>query len=414
MRLLEAVFRIMKKPVCNNCLGRLVSAQLLTGWGNKERGMVLRSFVAFLLDSGEKLNLELSNFHNFKFVNFKGEIGKRKKCYLCGDFFEKELTKYAQRIVEKMGKYEFETFLIGCKPTAEMVTREEEAFEEIGIEFVERIKDEITRELGKIVSKRMRKKFDARDPELIAIVDLRDQRISLQVKSLFVYAKYKKFAKIPQLKSVCPYCRGKGCVKCEGRGKLHPTSVQEIIEKPFKKFTQCKKTKFHAAGREEVDTRCLDFRPFVLELVKPVKRKIPLKKIKDEVNKSKKVQISTPRFATKELVRSIKAKRFKITYIASITFSKKLNKEKLKEFKKYKSFITQEKRRKKIKRRKIESLKFDVISDRKLSIKIKVQAGTNIAGFIKGDKKVEPNLPSILENKVRKFSLDILKIHFNF
>jgi tRNA U54 and U55 pseudouridine synthase Pus10 len=54
----------------------------------------------------------------------------------------------------------------------------------------------------------------------------------------------------------------------------HPTSVQEIIDKPLPKAAGSKKSKFSAHGREDIDARCLDYRPFVIELLKPARRKI--------------------------------------------------------------------------------------------------------------------------------------------
>ena len=45
-------------------------------------------------------------------------------------------------------------------------------------------------------------------------------------------------------------------------------------EKPILKIAKSEKSSFHGLGREDIDARCLDYRPFVIEIEKPIKRKI--------------------------------------------------------------------------------------------------------------------------------------------
>ncbi|MEZ6017869.1 MAG: tRNA pseudouridine(54/55) synthase Pus10 [Planctomycetota bacterium] len=90
---------------------------------------------------------------------------------------------------------------------------------------------------------------------------------------LFVEGRYRKLARdLPQTIFFCPDCRGHerrrhGCKTCEGFGKLARESVQELITWVLGKAAGTRKTKFHGAGREDVDVRMLGTgRPFVIEL----------------------------------------------------------------------------------------------------------------------------------------------------
>jgi len=419
MRLVKNLMEILKYPICDNCLGRIIGGQLLHGLSNKERGKIFRYMIAFLIDSGEKFDIDYSNFYEIEFRNFKFSA-KKKRCFVCKNFFEKDLEKYAKKIISRIKKIEFDSFLVGCRPKEEMVKAEEKIFEKIGIEFVERIKEEINREVGKIIEKKLKKKFDPKNPDITILLDLENDRISVQIKSLFIFGKYKKLVRnIPQSKWICRYCKGKGCLKCKGKGKLYPTSIQEIIEKPLLKATKAKKSKFHASGREDIDARCLDYRPFVIELVKPLKRKINLAKIRREINKSKKIKVSSFKFVDHSLVKQIKSQRNDKTYLVVVTFSKKIDEKKLKEIKKLKTVIEQKtplrvlhRRAAKTRKRLVKSIRWKLISAKKLELKIRAQAGLYIKELITGDNgRTKPNLAEILENKPKKILLDVIKIH---
>ena len=421
MKLIDKIAEVLKVPICDNCLGRITAGQLLSGIDNKKRGKIIRHFVAFLIDSGEKLNVDFSNFYGIKFHNVKLKVEKREKCYICNNFFDEDLKKIAKKVIEKIRKYEFKTFLIGCKPTNEMLKKEEEFFEKIGIEFVETIREEIDREVGKIISKKLRKKVDYKNPEIVVILDLENETIRLQIKSLFVYGKYKKLVRgIPQSKWICNICKGKGCIRCEGKGKLYPTSIQEIIEKPLLKATKAKEAKFHAEGREEIDARCLAYRQFVIELVKPVKRKIDLKKIREQINKSKKIFVSQLKIVGKNKVKEIKTKRAEKTYLVRVIFAKEIDKEKLKELKELERIVIKQKtplrvlhrRSDKIRRRKVLKISWKLIGKKELELKIRAQAGLYIKELVTGDYgRTKPSICEILNNEAKKILLDVIKIH---
>ncbi|HDM05791.1 MAG TPA: tRNA pseudouridine(54/55) synthase Pus10, partial [Candidatus Aenigmarchaeota archaeon] len=394
MRLLEKVVEILKDGyVCDRCLGRQFS-QLLSGLSNEERGRILRYYLAMLIDSGLEVKVNKTNFYGIKFHNRKVKVRKPKKCSVCLGIFD-ELKKKVKQIVKELKKYEFETFLIGCKLTPELVEREEKIWSKVGIEWCESIKAEINRELGKEIEKLTGKKMNRRMPDITVIVDLNTDSIELDVRSIFIYGKYQKLVRgIPQTK---------------WKRKRYRTSVQEIIEKPLLRQTKAERSKFHGSGREDIEVRCLGWRPFVIELIRPKKRKIDLKKIREEINKSKKVKVKDLKFVGREIVRRVKFADHDKTYRAIVTFEKPLsNLERLRILKG--RIIEQQtpirvlrRRSDKIRKRVVKDLKYKLLGKKKVEFIIKAQAGLYIKELITGDEgRTKPSIAEILQNIPRK------------
>jgi tRNA pseudouridine synthase 10 len=181
-----------------------------------------------------------------------------------------------------------------------------------------------------------------------------------------------------------------------------------------------RKSKFHGAGREDIDARNLDWRPFVIELVKPMKRKIDLKKIQKIANKNKKVKIKNLKIVDKEAVNKIKFAKIDKTYEAEVVFSKDIDKKKLKELKKFKKIIiTQQtptrvvhRRANILRKRMLKQISWKVVGKRKIIFRIKGESGLYIKELITGDQgRTKPNISEILNNKVKRISLDVVKIH---
>jgi len=420
----EKAIKLMKnRYICDHCLGRSF-AELLSGLSNKERGKIVRHYIAFLVDSGEKIDIDPSNFHAIKLRNVKiktkGPTKGPTKCKVCKNFFLERIDELTRHITKKMSDYEFDTFLIGTTVSGELVRAEEKVWEQAGIEFVEPIKNEINRELGKLVEKRTKRKFNPDRPDIVAMIDLATERVKLEIRSLYIYGKYKKLVRgITQTKWVCKECHGKGCIACKGEGKLYKNSVQEIMEKPLIKAAKAKKSKFHGAGREDVDARCLGKRPFVIELLKPRKRNIDLKKIQTQINKSKKVKVSGLRIATKADIKEVKFSRYDKTYLAEVTFAKEIDKKKLKLLKRLSGQTIKQKtptrvahrRADIVRKRKLEKITAKLIGEKNLQLKIRGESGLYIKELIMGDDgRTQPNIAELLNNKVKNIKLDVIKI----
>jgi len=399
----EKIIEILKKGyICDNCLGRQF-AQLLSGLDNEERGKVLRYFIAMSLDSGEDIDVDNSNFFGINFHNKKIKMSKPKRCYVCSDLF-KELKKKVKLIIKELKKYEYKTFLIGCKLTPELYEREQELWNRLGIEWCESIKSSINRELGKEVEKITGREMNRKMPDITIEFDLNNDKVKLNVRSIYVLGKYQKLTRdMPQTK---------------WKKKIFKTSVQEIIEKPLLKQTASKNTSFHGSGREDINVRCLGWRPFVIEIINPIKRKIDLKQVLREVNKSKKVKIKKLKIVDKNVVREIKFADYDKTYRAIVEFERSvLSLKKVDELKN--TIISQKtpirvlkRRSDKMRRRKVKDMKYKLLNKKKVEFEIRTQSGLYVKELISGDEgRTEPSISSLLDNKVKKIELDVIKIH---
>jgi len=399
----EKIIEILKKGyICDRCLGREF-AQLLSGLSNEKRGKILRNYLAMLIDSGDKILVDNSNFYGIKFHLKKIKSKKPKKCSVCSDLFL-ELKKKTKLIVKQLKKYEYDTFLIGCRLTPELFEKEQEMWDKVGIEWCEPMKNEINRELGIEVEKITGKVMNRKQPDITIILDLKTDGIELNVRSVYVYGKYQKLVRdIPQTK---------------WKKKIFPTSVQEEIEKPFLKKSKAEMTSFHGAGREDINVRCLGWRPFVLELINPIKRTVDLKVIKKELNKSKKVKTKDLKVVERNIIRRIKFAKYDKTYKAIVEFEDTVkNLNKINELND--GVITQKtptrvlrRRSDKIRKRKVKNIKFKVLNKNKVQFEIKTQSGLYVKELINGDEgRTEPNISGLINNKVKNIELDVIKIY---
>ncbi|MBI1978997.1 MAG: tRNA pseudouridine(54/55) synthase Pus10 [Candidatus Aenigmarchaeota archaeon] len=394
----KKLLEILKLGVCSNCLGRQWG---MAGHGmtNAERGEILREYANKLTGS---------------------EVKEPENCVLCNNFFKDGINKIADEIVKKVRGIEFATFLIGTVVRGELERKQESMWEKTGIEDVETIKSEINREVGKKIEQLTRKKFNLMNPDVTIVIDMNMNVVRVHIKSLYIYGKYQKFERgIPQTKWICTRCNGKGCTFCKGVGKLYKTSVQEIIETPLLKAAESKNSAFHGAGREDIDARNLGWRPFVIEIVKPLKRKIKLREMERKINKSKKVNVRGLKFVEKNVIRKLKTDRIDKTYIVDVEFKNKIDKKLFKNLKTItKEPIMQQtplrvrhRRADKMRKRSVKRFSYKIVGNKKMQFKVRAESGLYIKELITGDEgRTQPNASELLENKVKKLSLDVIKI----
>jgi tRNA pseudouridine synthase 10 len=105
---------------------------------------------------------------------------------------------------------------------------------------------------------------------------------------VFFEGRYRKLVRdLPQTIFYCPECRGRGCPRCEGFGKLTKDSVQELIARTAMPVFRAPRHahKFHGAGREDVDVRMLGRgRPFVFEIDKAREHRPDLLELQRSIN----------------------------------------------------------------------------------------------------------------------------------
>jgi len=397
----EKLNTLFELGLCDRCLGRQVF-RAVKGENNTKRGHKLR----------EERGLPPV---------------PENECLVCGGLFT-ELNTFVKLILNALRDYEFDTFLIGSVIEQDIVEKEKELQERLGLSKVsETLKGELNREIGLRVYSALQKEVSFEKPDIVAVIDTRYDTVSLQIAPLFIYGRYQKFDRtIPQTIWNCKRCRGKGCEYCNYTGKMYPTSVQELIGDVFLKETEGTKHTFHGMGREDIDARMLgNGRPFILEISNPKKRVLNLSRMMDRVNNSAsgRVAVMDLRYARREDVAKIKSAKAEKTYLAEVEFEKPVDPERLKEVEKELTgrVILQRTpnrvshRRADIEReRKVININSKVPDEQHAAFTIRGESGLYIKELIHGDEgRTQPSISEILGIKCRVISLDVLSVHYD-
>ena len=402
--MINETIKLLEKPLCNNCLGRFYSG-LLSGYTNEERGIFLRSIIAMMIDSKaiDYSKIDISNFYGFKFrVNKDFPASKKEKCFLCNDLFE-DLDDYAKQAVKKLKDIEFNNFLVGSLIPAEILEKEEKLWEINGIDYVESIKSEVNRELGKKIWNLIRKPVEFKNPNIIVLLDLNNKDIEIKINSLFILGYYKK------LRRDFPQCKW-------GTPGKYKTSIQEMVAKPLIKITKGKDNFFHGYGREDVNARCLDWRPFIIEISEPKIRNFNFRKVEKQIDK--RIKIKLLKVSDKYTVRRIKTEMGDKTYRVLVKFNKPVEKNELKKLKALIGLIHQRtpirvshRRADLIRKRLVKSLKYRQIDKKTIELTVKTNAGLYVKELVSGDEgRTKPSVAETLGIEATPKNLDVIKI----
>jgi len=440
MDLIEKTLTMLSRyPLCDNCLGRQF-ASLGYGIENKDRGKALKLGLTL---QASALNLA-KNADDIKMLkvlavngfcreaqttlhHLKKRIAKKdqlKTCFLCEDKFQL-LDGLTQKALDAVAGYEYNTFLVGVELPVTVEEREDEFKAAFNVSYGESIKHEFGRLLGKALGERTGKEVDYLKPDIVVVINPYLEKIRLQINPLFVAGKYRKLVRtIPQSKWFCSSCRGKGCEKCGGTGKMYPESVEELASKPLLEAAEGEKTSFHASGREDIDARMLGSgRPFVIEISKPKKRFLDLKKLEAAVNANAegKVEVSGLRFSSKDFVRRLKkGESAQKEYRVLIDFENDISEEGLQllEDKLSGILIKQQtplrvlhRRADLIREKYIYEVKVKKVSLKRAEMKIRCQGGLYVKELVSGDEgRTMPNVSELLENRAKPLKLDVLNV----
>ncbi|MGB3458323.1 MAG: tRNA pseudouridine(54/55) synthase Pus10 [Halobacteriota archaeon] len=286
---------INEGPICDNCLGRQF-AKIASGLTNEKRGEIVRSVLEAELKEG--------------------------KCWLCNGLFE-NFEAWVLKALETLKGYEFDSFLVGTKVSGMLLENEELLWEIAGAAYAEPLKAELNREVGKRIEHETGKIADFDRPDLVVILNLVTEAVELQINSVFIYGRYRKFKRgIPQTKWLCRECRGKGCERCDFTGKMYAESVEELIGGSILEEFGGVDTVLHGSGREDIDARMLGSgRPFVMEIKEPRLRELDLKWLENKVNDENKdkVEVLELQYVKREAVAKIKNAKVDKTYRAVVS-----------------------------------------------------------------------------------------------
>jgi tRNA pseudouridine synthase 10 len=439
MDILEKAANMLEKyPICDHCLGRQFA---LLGYEieNSARGQALKlsltlqasDFALSKKNKGVKtLRVLAANGFSREAEATLRRLGKRvpkggtKPCFLCNDKFT-QIPSLVQRVLEKLAYYEYATFLVGVELPVAVEEREDEFKAAFDVGYSESIRHELGRLLGKRLEAQTGKTVEYGKPDVMIVINPFTEGVKLQINPLFVAGRYRKLVRdIPQSKWFCSACRGRGCEKCGGTGKMYPESVEELVSKPSLEAAQGEKTAFHASGREDIDARMLGSgRPFVIEVSKPKKRSLDLKQLQTVVNAAAKgkVQISRLRFTTRDVVRKLKkAESAQKEYRALVQFENEVSEADLRLLEERLNGATVRQqtptrvlhRRADLTReRYIYKLKVKKVSPKEAELQVRCQGGLYVKELVSGDEgRTTPSVSELLNNPAKTIKLDVLNV----
>jgi tRNA pseudouridine synthase 10 len=360
------------------------------------------------------------------------DIANSKKiCHLCNNIFS-NIEMYGKEGVNFLIGIEFNNFLIGTTPESQIINKEDRFKTEFSLIEAESFKSHFNRVVGKLLTQKLNKPPEFNNPDLLIIYYLSYDKfnIKLTIKSLFIYGNYNKFMRgIPQTHWNCKMCMGKGCKSCSFTGKQYLTSVEELVNPEFIKESQATDSKFHGAGREDIDVRMLgQGRPFILELRNPKIRRLNLLKIAKKTNKNnkKKIRIQNLRYSNKNEVINLKseAKYTKKIYNSLVLSDGKLSKEEFNDkLRTLKSSIENKeihqrtpnrvshRRADKIRGKFVYNIEGKYLKSNLFKFRIQTQGGTYIKELISGDNgRTSPSFSEVFKMPLICKELDVLEI----
>ena len=450
MTIFEKVLEIYRdKYICFHCLGRMFSL-LGTDTTNYDRGkslllvMTMEKHRAYLSQKDNydnasqilKLLAENAKFTPAQSVLEKEGIEYNKpdfteKCYLCNDIFN-DTDVYAKRAEDYLKNVEFSNFLIGTALDAQIINKEDNFKATHNLLEAESFKNHFNREVGKELSLILSKPAEFRMPDITLIYSIKfgSFDITMLLRSIFIYGRYNKFVRgIPQTHWDCRSCRGKGCESCKFTGKQYPTSVEELMSPKFVSEAKADGSKFHGAGREDIDVKMLGTgRPFVLELINPKVRTLDLKKIQNKVNKSnkRKIKINDLQYSSKERVKNLKlsAENTKKVYNAIVISKEAISKSQFDVLLKKLKIVYEKqnlqqrtpirvshRRADKIREKKIFRVEGKFVKPIVSEFIVEAQGGTYIKELISGDDgRTTPSFSDIFGFSLECKKLDVIQI----
>ncbi len=388
--------------ICDHCLGRFFGKRS-HGLANDERGRGLR--IARALGT------------NTPYKAFAGT------CWVCGNFFQ-NVPLWAERVVEAVKDIEFSTLLVGCRVPPMIAENEEMVWSDLSLTDPEPFKSEVNREVGKAVSGMIGKVVDFKKPDIVLILDLANDKVEVQVNSVFFYGRYQKFERgIPQTHWDCRACKGKGCEKCNFTGAQYLDSVEELIGRPVIAAFEATTAVLHGAGREDIDARMVGTgRPFILEVVEPKKRSIDLAALEAEINRTAegRVSVALTRWAERAEVETLKSNKAHKKYRILVEVDGAISADEFANATKtLKGVIIQQRtpirvahrRADKVRERKVLDIECVGQQDGKFIVEVLGEAGLYIKELVSGDEgRTIPSLAEILKKSAHVTSLDVTQV----
>ncbi|MQY54676.1 MAG: tRNA pseudouridine(54/55) synthase Pus10 [Methanosarcinales archaeon] len=385
-------------PICDNCLGRQF-AKISSGVSNEKRGEILKEV-----------------------LRTKGEALKEGKCWVCNSIFD-NLEAWVSKALGALKEYEFDSFLVGTKVSGMLLENEELLWEIAGASYAEPLKAELNREVGKRIEHETGKIADFERPDLVVILNLWTEKVELQVNSVFICGRYRKFKRgIPQTRWFCRECRGRGCERCNFTGKMYAESVEELISGSILAEFNGEDMILHGCGREDIDARMLGSgRPFVVEIKEPGRRKVDLRMLAEKVKEENegKLEVTGLQYVKKEMVAKIKNAKADKTYSVEVELKTGIKEADLRDaVTKLSGAVIEQRtptrvlhrRADLVRKRKVHSARL-VSFEEPISVEIKCDGGLYIKELISGDGgRTKPSLSALLGTEAEVKELDVVDV----
>ena len=330
---------------------------------------------------------------------------------------------FAEAVAEKVNDVESDNFLVGCHADPAALKKEKELWEKHQLQNYESIKTELNREIGKVALPMIHRPVEFKNPQCVACIDTSFADVKLDLSPVFIKGRYNKLSReIPQTIWPCKVCRGKGCPRCNGTGKMYQTSVQEIIGDIALKMCDGQEHFFHGMGREDIDALCLgEGRPFVLEISQPRRRDIDLDELERLANESELAQYHYLQFTERAEVARTKTATPTKTYRVIVKAEGKVNKERVNEVAtSFKNVHLDQRTPKRVEHRRADLVrdreilwvKAEVLGEDTFSLTLETQSGTYVKEFVSGDDgRCVPSFSQALGIQCRVETLDVIAIN---
>ncbi len=262
---------LVRIGTCNHCLGR-VGGKKKFGQAFVDSGIEIRSSVV-------ESDSTMANAREVEPL-----------CPFCENLME-EAPLLAEIINDSIGESECDRLQLGARFPKDQTETEDHLRKRFGAGGSSALKSTLVDEVASCLREiNPDIKLVIDKPEILALIDVLTLTVELDIRSHYVYGRYKKLERgIPQTKWPCRSCKGRGCLKCNDTGLQYTSSVQGLIGDPILELFGSKEHAFHGMGREDIDVRCLGRgRPFVIEMKKPVKRNIDSELLMEVINKEAK------------------------------------------------------------------------------------------------------------------------------
>jgi tRNA pseudouridine synthase 10 len=293
---------------------------------------------------------------------------------------------------------------VGAMIKPSIVDRDDFIRSEFKLKGIDSIKTDITKELGKLFSRKVKKIIDPLNPDVTFTVNLKDESCELRSKSITLSGRYVKSQRgFPQKQKSCDNCSGKGCRICDFHGITEFDSVEGVISKLiFKKFGGTT-TKFTWIGGEDKSSLVLGTgRPFFVKIQNPFKRNV---KLPDVIIDS--IKLHNLKLVYESPKKSLK---FNSTITVKISTESKINSTNLKKLKVLTTnpVVVYEKSGKRSEK-KVFQVKYKKNSENLFTLSIKAEGGLPIKRFVIGDD-IKPGISQILDISCVSEEFDFLDV----